>query len=50
MKKTLLRCGLAAFTTSALHIDKVDTGAHFAACVQPELFVTEIRATFRSLR
>ena len=28
----------------------VDKGGHFAAREQPELFATEIRAAFRSLR
>jgi len=33
-----------------LYYNKVDKGGHFAAWEQPELFATEIRAAFRSLR
>jgi pimeloyl-ACP methyl ester carboxylesterase len=33
-----------------IHFNKVDKGGHFAAWEQPELFATEIRAAFRSLR
>jgi hypothetical protein len=36
--------GLAAF------FYEVDKGGHFAAWEQPELFVAEVRAAFRSLR
>ncbi|HEY4427722.1 MAG TPA: epoxide hydrolase [Solirubrobacteraceae bacterium] len=32
------------------YFNKVDRGGHFAAWEEPELFTTEIRATFRSLR
>jgi pimeloyl-ACP methyl ester carboxylesterase len=32
------------------YFNKVDKGGHFAAWEEPELFSTEIRATFRSLR
>jgi pimeloyl-ACP methyl ester carboxylesterase len=32
------------------YYNKVDTGGHFAAWEEPELFSTEIRATFRSVR
>jgi pimeloyl-ACP methyl ester carboxylesterase len=32
------------------YFNKVDSGGHFAAWEQPELFSTEIRAAFRSLR
>jgi pimeloyl-ACP methyl ester carboxylesterase len=33
-----------------LHYNKVDKGGHFAAWEQPEIFVTELRASFKSLR
>jgi pimeloyl-ACP methyl ester carboxylesterase len=33
-----------------IHFNEVDRGGHFAAWEQPELFTTEIRAAFRSLR
>ncbi|GAA4203086.1 epoxide hydrolase family protein [Microbispora amethystogenes] len=33
-----------------IHFNKVDKGGHFAAWEEPELFSTEIRAAFRSLR
>jgi pimeloyl-ACP methyl ester carboxylesterase len=33
-----------------IHFNKVDKGGHFAAWEQPELFATEIRAAFSSLR
>jgi pimeloyl-ACP methyl ester carboxylesterase len=33
-----------------LHYNKVDKGGHFAAWEQPELFVNEMRAAFKSLR
>jgi pimeloyl-ACP methyl ester carboxylesterase len=33
-----------------IHYNKLDKGGHFAAWEQPELFVAEIRAGFRSLR
>ena len=32
------------------YFNKVDKGGHFAAWEEPELFSTEIRATFQSLR
>jgi pimeloyl-ACP methyl ester carboxylesterase len=32
------------------YFNEVDKGGHFAAWEQPELFATEIRAAFRSLR
>jgi pimeloyl-ACP methyl ester carboxylesterase len=38
-----------AYPTLA-YFNKVDKGGHFAAWEQPDLFSTEIRATFRSLR
>jgi pimeloyl-ACP methyl ester carboxylesterase len=33
-----------------IHFNKVERGGHFAAWEQPEIFCTEIRAGFRSLR
>jgi len=33
-----------------IHYNKLDKGCHFAAWEQPELFVNEIRAAFKSLR
>ena len=33
-----------------VYYNKVDRGGHFAAWEEPELFSTEIRASFRSLR
>jgi pimeloyl-ACP methyl ester carboxylesterase len=33
-----------------IHYNKVDKGGHFAAWEQPELFVSEMRSAFRSLR
>jgi len=33
-----------------IHYNKFDKGTHFAAWEQPELFVAEMRASFRSLR
>jgi pimeloyl-ACP methyl ester carboxylesterase len=33
-----------------IYFNKVDDGGHFAAWEEPELFTTEIRAAFRSLR
>ena len=33
-----------------IYFNEVDKGGHFAAWEQPELFATEIRAAFRSLR
>jgi pimeloyl-ACP methyl ester carboxylesterase len=32
------------------YFNKVDKGGHFAAWEEPELFSTEVRAAFRSLR
>ena len=32
------------------YFNEVDRGGHFAAWEQPELFATELRAAFRSLR
>jgi hypothetical protein len=33
-----------------MYWNEVDKGGHFAASEEPELFSTEIRAAFRSLR
>jgi pimeloyl-ACP methyl ester carboxylesterase len=33
-----------------IYFNEVDKGGHFAAWEEPELFSTEIRAAFRSLR
>jgi pimeloyl-ACP methyl ester carboxylesterase len=33
-----------------IYLHEVDTGGHFAAWEQPELFSAEIRAAFRPLR
>ena len=33
-----------------IHYNKVDKGGHFAAWEQPQLFASELRAAFRSLR
>ena len=33
-----------------IYYNQVDKGGHFAAWEQPELFATELRAAFRSLR
>jgi pimeloyl-ACP methyl ester carboxylesterase len=33
-----------------IHYNKLDKGGHFAAWEQPELFTSEVRAAFRSLR
>ena len=33
-----------------IHYNRLPKGAHFAAWEQPELFVAEMRAAFRSLR
>ena len=35
---------------SLTYFNEVDKGGHFAAWEEPELFATEVRATFRSVR
>ena len=35
---------------NVIYFHEVDKGRHFAAWEQPELFSTELRAAFRSLR
>jgi pimeloyl-ACP methyl ester carboxylesterase len=39
-----------AYPKNLIHYNKLDKGGHFAAWEQPDLFCTEIRAAFRSLR
>jgi pimeloyl-ACP methyl ester carboxylesterase len=39
-----------AYPNNLIHYNKLDKGGHFAAWEQPDLFCTEIRAAFRSLR
>jgi hypothetical protein len=41
---------LHAFTVYAIYFNEPDRGDHFAAWEEPELFSTEVRAAFRSLR
>ena len=36
--------------SNLIHFNQLDRGGHFAALEQPQLFVDEVRATFRSLR
>jgi pimeloyl-ACP methyl ester carboxylesterase len=36
--------------TNLVHYNEVDRGGHFAAWEQPELYASEVRAGFRSLR
>ncbi len=33
-----------------LHFNELDRGGHFAAMEEPDLYVTEVRDCFRSLR
>jgi pimeloyl-ACP methyl ester carboxylesterase len=35
---------------NVIYFNEVDRGGHFAAWEEPELFSTEMRAAFRSLR
>ncbi|MFD0689171.1 epoxide hydrolase family protein [Actinomadura fibrosa] len=39
-----------AYPHNLVHYNRVDRGGHFAAWEQPDLFATEIRAAFRTLR
>ena len=39
-----------AYPDNLIHYNKLDRGGHFAAWEQPDLFVGEMRAAFRSLR
>ena len=44
------RSWVEKFYPSLTYFNEVDRGGHFAAWEEPELFATEIRAAFRSLR
>ena len=44
------RSWVEASYPNVIYFDEVDKGGHFAAWEEPELFSTEIRAAFRSLR
>jgi pimeloyl-ACP methyl ester carboxylesterase len=39
-----------AYPNNLIHFNELDRGGHFAAWEQPELFTSEMRAAFRSLR
>jgi pimeloyl-ACP methyl ester carboxylesterase len=39
-----------AYPRNLIYYNRLDRGGHFAAWEQPDLFVTEMRAAFRSLR
>jgi pimeloyl-ACP methyl ester carboxylesterase len=39
-----------AYPDNLIHYNRLDRGGHFAAWEQPQLFVEELRAAFRSLR
>ena len=39
-----------AYPDNLIHYNRLDRGGHFAAWEQPDLFVAEMRASFRSLR
>jgi pimeloyl-ACP methyl ester carboxylesterase len=39
-----------AHLPNLIYFNEVDKGGHFAAWEQPDLFATEVRAAFRSLR
>ena len=39
-----------AYPNVAIYFNEVDKGGHFAAWEEPELFATEMRASFRTLR
>ena len=39
-----------AYPKNLIHYNKLDRGGHFAAWEQPDLFSSEMRAAFRSLR
>ena len=43
-------CGVAAAYPKLIHYNRLPKGGHFAAWEQPQLFVAEVRAGFRSLR
>jgi hypothetical protein len=42
--------GGAAVRPKLVYFNEVDRGSHFAAWEEPDLFTTEVRAAFRSLR
>jgi pimeloyl-ACP methyl ester carboxylesterase len=42
--------GTRTIDDNLIHDNKVDRGGHFAAWEQPELFASELRAAFRSVR
>jgi pimeloyl-ACP methyl ester carboxylesterase len=42
--------GRARLSHNLIHCDQLDRGGHFAAWEEPELFSSEMRAAFRSLR
>jgi pimeloyl-ACP methyl ester carboxylesterase len=44
------RSWVEASYPNVIYFDAVDAGGHFAAWEEPELFTSEIRAAFRSLR
>jgi pimeloyl-ACP methyl ester carboxylesterase len=44
------RSWVEASYPNVVYFNEVDKGGHFAAWEEPELFSTEVRATFRSLR
>src|SRR6266511_1170397 len=44
------RSWVEASYPKVIYFNEVDKGGHFAAWEEPELFATEVRATFRSLR
>ena len=41
---------MEAVYPSLTYFNEVDRGGHFAAWEEPELFTSELRAAFRSLR
>ena len=41
---------MATTHDNLIYFNEVDKGGHFAAWEEPELFATELRAAFRSLR
>jgi hypothetical protein len=41
---------LLVATHGGIYFNEVDEGNHFAAWQEPDLFTTELRAAFRSLR
>jgi len=42
--------GVEKVYPNLIHFNTVDKGGHFAAWEEPELFATELRAAFRTLR